>query len=204
MPFLLRDLLFTPSCLGCNLLGEWVCQKCLKDLKVQTSRQIPFVDQVIAANFYDGWLREKVISYKSGEFHLARGLAEVLIHKCLTQTNKTTLVPIPSSQEKIKLRQIDTMLHVTKQIHQLDRNYQITPNLQLIKKVSDQVGLSHQSRVENLRNAFGVNQKITGDVILIDDVITTGSTMSSAAKTLKLAGAKSVIAVALCSAGNMH
>ena len=204
MAFLLRDLLFTPSCLGCSSLGEWVCQRCLRDLEVQTGRQIPYVDQVIAANSYESWIKEKVISYKSGEFHLARGLAEVLLNKCLSLLDQTILIPVPSTLEKIKLRQLDTMLHVANQIRLLEVKYKVHPNLNLIKTVSDQVGLSHQSRIENMADAFGVSQKVIGDVILIDDVITTGSTLSAAAKTLKLAGANSVTAVALCSAGKMH
>lgn len=204
MAFLLRDLLFTPNCLGCDQLGEWVCNGCLADLKVQTGRHIPNVDLVITANNYEGWLRDKVIAYKSGEYHLARGLAEVLIAKCLKEFDQSTLVPIPSSQEKIKLRQVDTILNITKQIQQLDRKFIVAPNLKLIKSVSDQVGLSYQDRINNLENAFAAMRKISGDVILIDDVVTTGSTMSSAAKTLKLAGARSVTAVALCSAGKMH
>ena len=204
MAFLLRDLLFTPNCLGCNQLGEWACHECLADLKLQTSRQIPNVDLVKTAHHYEGWLRDKVIAYKSGENHLARGLAEVLIAKCLKEFGQSTLIPIPSSQEKIKLRQGDTIFNIAKQIQLLDRKFLVNPNLQLIKNVFDQVGLSYQDRINNLENAFGAHRKINGDVILIDDVITTGSTMGSAAKTLKLVGAKSVIAVALCSAGKMH
>lgn len=204
MAFLLRDLLFTPNCLGCDQLGEWVCHGCLANLKVQTGRHIPNVDLVISAHHYEGWLRDKVIAYKSGEYHLARGLAEVLIAKCLKEFGQSTLVPIPSSQEKLKLRQVDTILNITKQIQLLDRKFIVAPNLKLIRSVSDQVGLSYKDRINNLENAFGAIRKISGDVILIDDVVTTGSTMSSAAKTLKLAGARSVIAVALCSAGKMH
>ncbi|MEN9741434.1 MAG: hypothetical protein RIR66_390 [Actinomycetota bacterium] len=204
MAVLIRDLLFTPNCLGCNQLGEWICGRCLANLKVQTSRQIPNVDLVITAHHYEGWLRDKVIAYKSGEIHLARGLAEILICNCLTKVDQLTLVPIPSSQEKIKLRQVDTILNITKQVQLLDRKFLVMPNLKLIKSVSDQVGLSYEDRINNLEDAFGALRKINGDVILIDDVITTGSTMSSAAKTLKLVGAKSVTAVALCSAGKMH
>jgi predicted amidophosphoribosyltransferase len=202
--FLLRDLLFTPNCLGCDQLGEWVCNGCLANLKVQTGRQIPNVDLVITAHPYEGWLREKVIAYKSGEYHLARGLAEIIIGKCLTEIDQSHLVPIPSSQEKIKIRQADTILNITKQIQLLDRKFVVMPNLKLIKRVADQVGLSHKDRIDNLEGAFGALRKISGDVILIDDVITTGSTMGSAAKTLKLVGANSVTAVALCSAEKMH
>lgn len=176
----------------------------MNNLEVQTGRQIPHVDQVIVANSYQGWLKDRVISYKSGEFHLARGLAEVLLNKCLGQLDKNILVPIPSSLEKIRLRQLDTMLHVVNQICLLEGKYQVQPSLRLIRRVSDQVGLSHQNRIENVANAFGASQKIMADLILIDDVITTGATVSAAAKTLKSAGAKSVTAVALCSAGKMH
>ena len=204
MPFLLRDLLFTPSCLGCAQLGQWVCKRCLAELKIQNHRIIPNVDQVITAHSYEGWLRDCVIAYKSGDYHLARGLAEILLVKCLPKTNCLNLVPIPSSQEKIQLRQVDIILQISKQIYLLDHIYQIQSNLKLIKPIADQVGLSSELRAENLKNAFGVTRKLSGDVVLIDDVITTGSTVSSAAKTLKLAGARTVTAIALCSAAKMH
>lgn len=61
--------------------------------------------------------------------------------------------------------------------------------------------LSREQRLKNLENAFGIQNKelvSCRDVIIVDDVWTTGSTLRECAKTLKKAGAKHVWAVTLC------
>lgn len=73
-----------------------------------------------------------------------------------------------------------------------------TSNLFLRRTVVDQVGLSALQRQENLDGAFGTRWAINGNVVIVDDVITTGATMNTAAKALKYAGAQRVFGLALC------
>ena len=73
-----------------------------------------------------------------------------------------------------------------------------TSNLYLRRAVADQVGLTALQRQENLDAAFGTRRIINGTVVIVDDVITTGATMNSAARALKFAGAQRVFALALC------
>lgn len=202
--FLLRDLLFTPICIGCNKFGVRICTSCLRELKPINNLRHGYLDRIIAANDYSGWLRDRLIQYKSGEHTLAMGLASVLSLKCLSQTPSLKIVPIPSSTQKIKLRQIDTIGYLANQIKTLEPKYQVLPILSLIKDVKDQVGLSYRDRATNLQNAFLTTQKVSGNVLLIDDVITTGATVWNAAKVLKQAGATSVTAVTLCNAARLH
>lgn len=66
-----------------------------------------------------------------------------------------------------------------------------------------QVGLSREERIENVRDAFRVAQpsRITGrDILLVDDVMTTGTTLSECARVLKQAGAKRVWAATVARA----
>ena len=66
-----------------------------------------------------------------------------------------------------------------------------------------QVGLSREERIENVRDAFCVAQPspIQGrDILLVDDVMTTGTTLSECARVLKQAGAKRVWAVTVARA----
>lgn len=68
------------------------------------------------------------------------------------------------------------------------------------KKTRTQTGLSREERRENVRNAFEFRGK--GDlrgrrVLLVDDVLTTGATMSECARTLRSAGAEQVWGVTL-------
>lgn len=88
-----------------------------------------------------------------------------------------------------------------------DFNYssdkKITYNPHLLKKIKStnpQEGLSRKQRQINLRGAFGVDKKYAHllegkNVTLVDDVMTTGSTLNECAKILKKYGAKNVSAI---------
>ena len=71
-------------------------------------------------------------------------------------------------------------------------------NLFLRRIVLDQVGLTAAQRHSNLEGAFGIRRTVNGTVVLVDDVVTTGATLNSAARTLKFAGAQRVFALTLC------
>lgn len=71
-------------------------------------------------------------------------------------------------------------------------------NLFLRRIVLDQVGLTAAQRHSNLEGAFGTRRTVNGTVVLVDDVVTTGATLNSAARILKFAGSQRVFAVTLC------
>ncbi len=200
MAGLFRDLIFTPSCIACAKLGLIVCQQCLADLAEVRRDDLANVDELICANPYQGWLRERLIEYKSGNYVLGRGLAQIVIERCLRKLPNVPIVPIPTSSEKLRIRQIDTVGHIAKQIKLISLDSHISPVLQLRKNIVDQVGLSKSQRLENLKNAFICKRGVNGSFILLDDVVTTGATMTSAALALKSAGAKRVYAAGLCAA----
>jgi predicted amidophosphoribosyltransferase len=60
------------------------------------------------------------------------------------------------------------------------------------KNTPSQTGLSRNQRKRNLAGAFEMREHITGTVIVVDDVYTTGSTMNEIARTLKRSGAERV------------
>jgi ComF family protein len=65
--------------------------------------------------------------------------------------------------------------------------------LRKIKDTSSQVSLSRPERQENVRGVFSVSKELHGeDILLVDDVVTTGATAREAARTLKKAGAGQV------------
>jgi ComF family protein len=72
--------------------------------------------------------------------------------------------------------------------------------LRRIRATPKQAFLSATARRENVKGAFRVSRRARFEgraVLLVDDVLTTGSTMNEAARTMKRAGAKSVIAAVL-------
>jgi predicted amidophosphoribosyltransferase len=60
------------------------------------------------------------------------------------------------------------------------------------KNTPSQTGLSRAQRKRNLAGAFEVTGTVSGPVIVVDDVYTTGATINEIAKTLKRAGAERV------------
>ena len=61
------------------------------------------------------------------------------------------------------------------------------------KNTKPQKELNHQERQKNMKNAFVVRKKLNGEnILLVDDIYTTGSTIEEAAKELKRAGAEKI------------
>ncbi|WP_130471731.1 ComF family protein [Candidatus Magnetaquicoccus inordinatus] len=66
--------------------------------------------------------------------------------------------------------------------------------LQRIKRTKPQTSLNAWERAENVKDAFRADREVSGqDLLLIDDVFTTGATVHSAVRALKLAGARRVV-----------
>ena len=63
-----------------------------------------------------------------------------------------------------------------------------------VRETPPQTGLNREARLKNVRGAFDCTQRLDGHVAIVDDVMTTGATLSEAAKVLKKAGAIQVSA----------
>lgn len=117
--------------------------------------------------------------------------------------NDPILMPIPMHKNDVKKRGYNQSELIAKEISNIDenKNFNISLNaLDKIKETPHQSALKNkQERIKNLKNCFVADTSVVGgrNVILIDDVITTGTTMSEAKSALKAAGAKKVIGFSL-------
>lgn len=140
----------------------------------------------------------------------AKLLSEVLADYLLEETSdadlfgETTIafIPVPLSAQRLHERgynQSAWILELTLKILKKEKQY--CPNaLERIIDTKPQTRLSRDERLHNVRGAFSVKDpKAVADhhCVLIDDVVTTGSTLASAADALKKAGSRSVTCVAL-------
>ena len=114
--------------------------------------------------------------------------------------NDIFFVPIPLSNKRYKKRGYNQAEILSKK---LSRKFgaETINGLERIKETRSQVGLDKKKRRENVKNAFSVKKKYGGlfiskNIVLIDDVLTTGATFSEAANVLKRSGAKKVWALA--------
>ena len=109
------------------------------------------------------------------------------------------LMPIPMHKNNLKERGYNQSELIVRKIFEIDqgKNFDVSfDTLVKIRQTPHQSELKNKTdRLKNLKDCFHIeNQKAKNrNIILIDDVITTGTTMNEAVKTLKNAGAKKVI-----------
>ena len=72
--------------------------------------------------------------------------------------------------------------------------------LQVSRKVKDQSGLHRDERATNLAGAFSLSSQVRGDLILIDDVVTTGATLKEAVRAVNSQGFHAVGSVSAVTA----
>jgi ComF family protein len=197
----LKQLLFTPKCLICSRLGVEFCATCINVVKPFRARDLSEFEACYCASEYSGWLRDAIICYKNGDARYTEMLSQILLatYKKFLVSENLTLIPIPSSQQKLTDRGFDSVANLCASLARDKRSIQFDyTNLFLRRCVEDQVGLSAAERHANLEGAFGVRRALHGTVLLVDDVVTTGATLNSAARALKFAGAQRIFALALC------
>lgn len=179
------------------------CFRCLKrtpDFRVCTNcRRLAPLKSVWPASEYSKAMSDLIRAYKFGRVRaLARPLA-VLLDDSLPYFNRPpTVVHVPTVPARVRARGYDQSLLLARQLAKI-RGWQ---QIELLRRVGvqRQVGANRQTRLDQLSGAFRAIRPVYikgNHILLVDDVVTTGATLSAAAKTLKSAGAKSVSAVVL-------
>jgi ComF family protein len=103
------------------------------------------------------------------------------------------IVPVPLSSQRFHDRGFNQAIELGRIMEAM---LDIPLNTRLLERVRhtvEQAGLSRRERKKNLRNAFAVVSNVIPDhIAILDDVVTTGSTMNEIARTLKRAGVKDI------------
>lgn len=128
--------------------------------------------------------------------HVAKNIALSMIEILPYFVELPVLVPIPSSPTRVRQRGFDHTQVMAKELAKLGS----LPMSKLLVRNNDlrQVGASRHLRKKQITGAFRLKQSFKSlpkHIILVDDVITTGATLSEATKTLKQAGVKKVDAI---------
>jgi ComF family protein len=136
-----------------------------------------------------------------------RWLGEALAIHLAPQIEKTgwefdVLIPIPLSQQRRAERGYNQVEQLAQPLSWIGGwNYR-PEALSRVKHTQSQVSLSAVERKSNVKGAFSADAKLVSGktVLLMDDVITTGATVSEAASALKSSGAQKVYAFSLARA----
>src|SRR5437016_3369943 len=189
-----------PFCARCSepfegaIIGQFTCANC-------AHRTIHF-DVAVAAYRSRGIVREIIHDFKYGRQiylrHLvAPWLCAALDDERLRGRRLDVIVPVPLHPTRQRERGFNQASLLAKLLS-TEISVPSKPLLERIRYTTTQTALDRAERIENLHNAFRLRKTANVRdlrVLLIDDVLTTGSTLSECARVLKRAGAISVHAV---------
>lgn len=142
---------------------------------------------------YDGVLRRLVAAHKERGARQATGALAELLAQAVAGASEgpVTLVPVPSTPAAVRRRGYDSVQLVAadaaRRLRRRGREVRVVRALAHARRIEDQAGLDTASRWQNLRGAM-VARPVSGPVLVVDDVCTTGATVVEACRALRAAG----------------
>ncbi len=185
-----------PCCARCGLptaFETFVCEWCKNvDFGFESAR---------APLRYEGAGKKLVHALKYGGYTrvVEKVAAPLMLGVLDGRVRFDAVVPVPIHRSRLRKRGFNQAELLARGVA-LRINAPVSDTLEVVRSTRDQVELSAAGRRENVAGAYSARGPIVGRVLLVDDVFTTGATMSACAGTLLRAGAGEVHALSLCRA----
>ena len=218
----LLDLVFPKRCVSCGAFGKYICNNCFSKIEFVEKPVCPVCqrqaiggkthpkcagkfrpDGLVIACRYKGAIK---LAIRKVKYKWVYDIEKILVDLLASQIWKfdlpqnSILVPIPLHKNRRNWRGFNQAEILAST---LAKKFKVRYSKSLIRTIETktQVGLTRDERKKNVKGAFAIRsvQSETEiqnkNVILIDDVHTSGATMMEAAKVLKQTGSKSVWAM---------
>jgi competence protein ComFC len=210
------DWIFPPTCSGCGKIGERWCSSC--DLQLITLHS--HICQICGYPVDSGEICEKclkdrpsftklrsIYAYRDelrNALHRLKysndlGVGEIMGHKCanfLTPLNWDVdlIIPVPLGKKRRRERGYNQSALIAFPMALILNKPYSSKAIFRKKETITQIEFKAEERKQNVKDAFSANISLVNgkNVLIVDDVITTGSTMDSCALELKRAGARNV------------
>ena len=204
------DFIFPPVC---GICGKPIknntntCLNCLSILQYDTGRIMKghgrdAYDLVLSLYSYQGMIKKQLLNFK---FHQQKyvkySLAELMAKRIQALSIKfDIIIPVPISQKRFYERGFNQSLEIAKELARIVGK---PVSKQVLIKTKNNFKQSKLKKYQRKKNVEGVYQiryhsRIQNKVILlIDDIVTTGATVSECAKVLKENGAQKVIVITI-------
>lgn len=192
------NLIFPPKCGICHKIGEgYICQKCLyeleKNIYINTNKNIFYLFN------YRDIIRNKMIDFKFNDKpYLYHMFCEILVKSksgCDFVKNYDIIIPVPMNESKKLIRGYNQSELFAKGISKMLEIPISIDSLIKCKNTLMQSSLGKNDRTKNVKNAYKVErlEKIKNkNVLLVDDIYTTGATIKECKKVLQQANVKNV------------
>ena len=204
----LLDFVFPPRCPFCGAIlvrdGDVICSRCRKDLPwaADRPRKATFVKSVTAPLYYEGNVRYSILNFKFRATP-ARGRAYGrLVGEAVKRQgiDFDVLTWVPLSRQRLRHRGYDQAELIARGAGEV-LGREPVPLLQKKRDVPPQSRIrTPEARRANISGCYEVADPRSAEgrrILLVDDIITTGSTVSECARMLMLSGAKQVSAAAV-------
>jgi ComF family protein len=191
-----RDLVFPPLCVNCERVGSFLCPRCLATAHRAAARSIPGLDGVRVWGDFEGAVRAAVHAFKyEGHTRLAEPLGALVVDElAATDWQIDAVTAVPLHESRLRERGYNQAVLLA-QVVATARGWLFAPDaVHRIRQTASQVNLNAQERQLNVAAAFSAEPaSVEGmRVLVIDDVLTTGSTLLACADALREAGAAHV------------
>lgn len=208
----LLDLLFPIHCLGCDIKNEVLCNNCIQQIHTaerETGKNIlamfDYRDTLIKKAIWElKYYNKRYLGEKLGQLLYEFFIEDISDMKIDVPGRSIFVIPVPISSKKVRLRGYNQALIIAKGFCNLapEKIFELKNEI-VFKKIetTPQAKITNRSkRLKNIQGVFGIKdgEIVKGrTIIVIDDVTTTGGTITEIMKILKNAGAKRVIGLAV-------
>ncbi|MBU1130824.1 ComF family protein [Patescibacteria group bacterium] len=209
-------LLFPIECIGCNKEDAYLCDKCFLTIPLHEKVEpfehpLQYVDEIWTATDYQNNLVQTAIHHLKFRHikELAQPLSRLLIEfydnatrpatddsRFATRDLRYSIIPVPLNKKRLLERDFNQSELIGKLFSDYFGFELLADAVKRTRNTPHQVGLNKKQRQTNLKDAFIITKPDlikNENIILIDDVVTTGSTLEEIAKALKENGAQRVM-----------
>lgn len=219
------DVIFPPRCLSCRQFGNWVCEDCWQQLALiktpicykcsrlsdnfkicETCRTSYGLKRLLVCGYWQNPLKQLVYGLKYYRAKpAAKLLSDLLIKTALPFADDIdVIVPVPLHRSKLWDRGFNQAELLAREVSHALHKPLIFP-LRRRRLTRPQFGLTKLERRTNLVAAFALNpstlSQISGlNILLVDDIVTTGATLNECSVVLMKNGARTVWGLVLAKA----
>jgi len=202
------ELLAPPACAGCAgdvEAAAALCAACEAGLTPagEVRPRPARLDACVAAVAYEGGAETWIRRFKyprpglAGLDPAARAVARSLARRAGLRAPGVPdlVVPVPLHPSRLRARGFNPANELARDVARQAGAPLGSTALRRLRETRSQTGLGRRARARNVRGAFAASRSLPPCVWLVDDVVTTGATLSEAARALRRAGARHVVGV---------